>query len=146
MASFPDLEVPLTDGVVSVRLSAERDIPEILIAYQDDSSLPDSLGEARPPSGAMLGQRSEQAADDLLSGRRATFTILEAGSDTCRGEVRVGDIDWEDHRAALLVWVAPQRRGCGVGRRAHDLVRRWLADTCGLAGDCAAPPRPDLAG
>ena len=39
MASFPDLQVPLSDGGVSVRMSAERDIPEILIAYQDDGTI-----------------------------------------------------------------------------------------------------------
>ena len=97
MPSFPGLEQPLTDGVVSVRLSAERDIPEVLIAYQDDRGLHLALGEDRPPSGAALGRRAD-----------------------------------------LTVWVAPALRRQGVGGAAHNLVRDWLRQECGLTGECPA--------
>ena len=36
MSSFPLIAEPLTDGEVVLRDNAERDIPEILIAHQDD--------------------------------------------------------------------------------------------------------------
>ena len=39
MSSFPRLTSPLTDGSVVLRDYVERDIPEILIAYQDDPLL-----------------------------------------------------------------------------------------------------------
>jgi RimJ/RimL family protein N-acetyltransferase len=138
MPSFPGLEQPLTDGVVSVRLSAERDIPEVLIAYQDDRGLHLALGEDRPPSGAALGRRAELAELDLLEGRAVTFTVLRADSDTCRGEVRVSGVDWERRRADLTVWVAPALRRQGVGGAAHNLVRDWLRQECGLTGECPA--------
>jgi RimJ/RimL family protein N-acetyltransferase len=138
MPSFPGLEQPLSDGVVSVRRSAERDIPEVLIAYQDDRGLHLALGEDRPPSGAALGRRAELAELDLLEGRAMTFTVLRAGSDICRGEVRVSDVDWERRRADLRVWVAPAIRRQGIGSAAHALVREWLRRECGLAGECPA--------
>ncbi|HEY2438388.1 MAG TPA: hypothetical protein VGH93_14495, partial [Solirubrobacteraceae bacterium] len=89
MPSFPDLQVPLTDGTVSVRMAAERDIPEILIAYQDDPRLHVRLGERRPPSGAELGRRAERAEHDRLAGRGLSLTVVEAGDDTCRGQIDV---------------------------------------------------------
>lgn len=136
MPSFPGLQEPLSDGVVSVRPSAERDIPEVLIAYQDDPGLPARLGEDRAPSGAALGRRSERAQENLEAGRCTTFTVVEMGRDVCRGEVRVDDVDWADGRAAVRVWVVPGLRGQGVGKRAHALVCRWLRAECGLTGEC----------
>jgi RimJ/RimL family protein N-acetyltransferase len=137
MPSFPSLDAPLSDGVVALRQSTERDIPEILIAYQDDRRLHQALGEDRPPSGAALGSRAERAPDELRAGRLLTLTILQEGSDVCRGEVRIADVNWEARRAALRVWVAPGLRGQGLARRAHGLVTGWLSHDCGLDGVCA---------
>lgn len=137
MPPFPSLDAPLSDGVVALRQSAERDIPEILIAYQDDRLLHRALGEDRPPTGAALGSRVERAPDQLQAGRLLTLTILQGGSDVCRGEVRIADADWETRRAAVSVWVAPALRGQGLARRAHALASRWLNEACGLEPVCA---------
>ena len=70
MPAIPALAAPLTDGDLMVRASAERDIPEILIAYQDDPTLHVRLGLERPPSGAQLG--AARARPPTLSGSRAS--------------------------------------------------------------------------
>jgi RimJ/RimL family protein N-acetyltransferase len=132
MPAFPELDEPLTDGHVSLRLSAERDIPEILIAYQDDRKMHDKLGEARPPSGAQLGSASERADAEREAGARVALTILEPGSDECRGQVLVEHVDWDRRVARARLWVAPQFRGKGFARRAFELVATWLRDTCGM--------------
>ena len=131
MPSFPDLE-PLSNGAVSVRLAAERDIPEVLIAYQDDPELHLRMGEARPPSGAELGRRVERAAADRAAGRAMTLTIVTAGSDLCIGQVNVHHVDWENARAELAVWVAPQARGRGFAPAALRMVGTWLLRECGF--------------
>lgn len=136
MPPFPSMEAPLSDGVVVLRPSAERDIPEILIAYQDDCRLHRALGEDRPPTGAGLGSRVERAPDELRAGRLLTLTILQEGSDVCCGEVRFVEADWENRRAVVRVWVAPAVRGQGLARRAHVLASRWLSDACGLDAVC----------
>jgi RimJ/RimL family protein N-acetyltransferase len=136
MPSFPSLDAPLSDGLVALRPSAERDIPEILIAYQDDRRLHQALGESRPPTGAALGSRAERASEELRAGRRLTLTILQAGSDVCRGEIRIADVDWDSRRAELRVWVAPDRRGQGLARRARGLATSWLSRECGLEAVC----------
>ena len=74
MPSIPELDKPL-DRRASWRCAtaAERDIPEILIAYQDDPELHMRLGLERPPSGAELGRQMEEA------GRRARERVPAPG-------------------------------------------------------------------
>ncbi|HTU85268.1 MAG TPA: GNAT family N-acetyltransferase [Solirubrobacteraceae bacterium] len=132
MSSFPRLPDPLTDGRVALRDYSERDIPEILIAYQDDRRLHLLNGEERPPSGAELGGRAEREPALRAAGERATLTVLEADSDTCRGQVRVIDADWDNGRAQLAIWVAPQARGRGLGTGALRLAGEWLLGACRL--------------
>jgi RimJ/RimL family protein N-acetyltransferase len=132
VAGFPELKKPLTNGAVIVRAGAERDIPEILIAYQDDPELHLRMGEQRPPSGAQLGRLAERAEADRVAGRALTLTILEPGSDTCRGQIYVHSVDWENVRAELAVWVAPGWRGKQLARGALAVVTEWLLRESGL--------------
>jgi ribosomal-protein-alanine N-acetyltransferase len=129
---FPDLEAPLRDERISLRFSSERDIPEILIAHQDDPSMFMRLGHERPPSGAELGRAAERAAADRAAGERAGLAILELGSDDCRGELLIHHVDTEMARAELGLWVAPQVRGRGYARSALGLASGWLFAACGL--------------
>jgi RimJ/RimL family protein N-acetyltransferase len=129
---FPDLEAALADRSVIVRLGAERDIPEILIAYQDDPQLHLRMGQERPPSGAELGRLAERADVDRAAGRAVTFTIVEHRSDTCRGQIYVHHVEWDNARAELGIWVAPASRGNGLARGALAMVAPWLLRESGL--------------
>ena len=95
MPAIPALTEPLSDGHIRLRAASERDIPEILIAYEDDPQLHLRLGEDRPPSGAQLGTRAELAAAELAAGSCARLTILEPGSEDCRGQLTLHTIDWD---------------------------------------------------
>lgn len=132
MPAIPPLPRLLSDDSVGLRFTAERDIPEILIAYQDDPQLHAQLGQRRPPTGAQLGQQLEAAAAKRAQGIRASLAILELPSDECRGEITVQEIDWDDARASLGIWVAPGARCRGLARRALRLAARWLFDAGGL--------------
>jgi RimJ/RimL family protein N-acetyltransferase len=132
MPAIPDLTEPLRDGTIALRFGSERDIPEILIAHQDDPHLYERLGDRRPPSGAELGRRAEREPGERGAGTRATLTIVQDGSDECRGQVYVHDIDWDHQRAELGIWIVPQVRGTGMAHRALTLAGRWLLQACRL--------------
>jgi RimJ/RimL family protein N-acetyltransferase len=133
MPSFPSLNEPLQGDAVALRFAAERDIPETLIAYQDDPQLHAQLGMVRPPSGAELGRRTEDEPAARQAGQGVRFTILEPGSDECRGQLDVHRVDWDHLRAELGIWVAPGRRGHGLASGALALGGRWLLEACGMA-------------
>ena len=79
MRSFPRLADPLAGGTVTLRDYAERDIPEILIAHQDDPRLYVLTGEDRPPSGAELGRAAEREAAERAYRRRRDAHDPRAG-------------------------------------------------------------------
>jgi RimJ/RimL family protein N-acetyltransferase len=133
VAPFPDLSAPLRSAGAELRFSSERDIPEILIAHQDDPQLYVRLGLDRPPSGAELGRRSETDAALRYAGEAVRFTVLSAGSDVCRGQLDVHRVDWDDRRAEAGIWIAPQVRRLGLATAALRLAGAWLFDCCGLA-------------
>jgi len=132
MPAIPDLRDRLSDGVVELRAISDWDIPEILIAHQDDPRLHLELGLDRPPSGAQLGAEVERAGAERAAGTRVALTIVEPGDDDCRGRFDAHNFRWEHARAELGIWVAPGLRGRGVARRALRLGAGWLFDACGL--------------
>ncbi len=132
MVAFPELEEPLRAERIALRFGSERDIPEILIAHQDDPRMYARIGDERPPSGAELGREAERAEAERASGAHVSLTILEPGSDDCRGRIEVGHVDAEAARAELRVWVAPQCRGRGYASSALALAAAWLFGACGL--------------
>jgi RimJ/RimL family protein N-acetyltransferase len=133
MPSFPRFSEPLSGDGVQLRLAAERDIPEILIAHQDDPQLFAQLRMPRAPSGAELGRRTESADTERALGARLWLTILAPGSDECRGQIDVHEAELHYGRTDLDIWVAPQHRQRGLGSAALALAGRWLIEEAGLA-------------
>lgn len=132
MPAIPPLHTPLRSDGVELRLAAERDIPEILIAHQDDPRLHAHLGAERPPSGAELGRRAERYETEIAAGVAVTLTVVEPGSDICRGQLNVHKINWDNARADFGIWLAPQFRGRGAGAASLVLAARWVFDQWGL--------------
>ena len=132
MPSIPVPPARLSDEVVALRGIAEWDIPEILIAYQDDRELHVSLGRERQPTGAELGRQVERSEAERLAGSTISLTLVEPGGNDCRGRLDVSGIDWEAGSAELSVWVAPGYRGQGLAAHALALVEDWLRAEVGL--------------
>ena len=128
MPLIPVLTTPLGDGRVALRPAAERDIPDVLVAHDQDPRLYSDRGLKRPPTGAELGREIEAAPELRAAGTFETLTILEGDSDECRGQIYVYDIDWDHARAAVGVWLAPGARGRGLASGALRLAARWLFD------------------
>lgn len=131
MPPLPALSAFLAGPVARVRPAAERDIPEVLVAHQDDPDLHAALGLDRPPSGAELGRRLDAAPQAWAAGAGALLTIVD-GADDCVGQVDVVDVDGDHLRAELRIWVAPACRRRGLAADALALTGRWLIQDGGL--------------
>jgi RimJ/RimL family protein N-acetyltransferase len=132
MPSIPQPPEHMGDEFIELRPIAEWDIPEVLIAHQDDRELHRWLGLSRPPTGAQLGSEVEHAEAHRLAGDLLKLTIVEPGGNDCRGRVEVDGFDWQRGSANLRIWVAPQLRGRGYEQRAAELAGEWLRSTLGL--------------
>jgi RimJ/RimL family protein N-acetyltransferase len=132
MPTIPEPPDRLGDSVVELREIAEWDIPEVLIAHQDDRDLHRRLGLPKPPSGAELGTEVEHARAQRLAGNSVRLTIVEPGRNDCRGRVEVDGFDWEYGSAVMRVCVAPQVRGRGYEQHAAELVSDWLRTEVGV--------------
>lgn len=132
MPSIPEPPDRISDELVELRTIEEWDIPEVLIAHQDDRELHRRLGLPRPPTGAQLGSEVDDARSVRLAGTGVKLSIVEPGNNDCRGRVEVDAIDWERGSATVRVWVAPQLRGRGYEQRAAELASGWLGSSVGL--------------
>jgi RimJ/RimL family protein N-acetyltransferase len=133
MPSIPEPPNRISGELVELRAIAEWDIPEVLIAHQDDPELHDWLGLSRPPTGAQLGGEVDEASARRLAGDGVKLTIVEPGGNDCLGRVEVDGIDWERGSASVRVWVAPHLRGRGYEQRAAELAGQWLQSSVGLS-------------
>jgi RimJ/RimL family protein N-acetyltransferase len=133
MPSIPEPPDRIVDALVELRPIAEWDIPEVLIAHQDDPELHRRLELARPPSGAQLGSEVDDEPARRAAGEGVKLTIVEPGGNDCRGRVEVAGIDWERDSANVRVWVAPQLRDRGYEQRAAELASQWLRSSVGLS-------------
>jgi RimJ/RimL family protein N-acetyltransferase len=118
--------------LIELRPIAEWDIPEVLIAHQDDRELHSWLGLDKPPTGAQMGREVEQAESQRIAGAAIRLTIVEPGGNDCLGRVEVDCFDWDRASADVRVWVAPQLRGRGYEQRAAELAGEWLRSGVGL--------------
>ena len=132
MPTIPQPPDRFGDELVELREIAAWDIPEVLIAHQDDPDLHRRLGRTGAPTGAELGREVERAGAERLSGNSVKLAILEPGNSDCRGRVEIDDIDWERSGARVRVWAAPQVRGRGYEQRAADITCEWLRGAVGL--------------
>ncbi len=131
MPLIPEPPERISDELIELRPIAGWDIPEVLIAHQDDCELYRRLGMSRPPTGAVLGTEVERADALRRAGEALKLSIVEPGANTCRGRVDVV-FDWSHGGATVRVWVAPQLRGRGYEQRAAELTCDWLRDSAGL--------------
>ncbi len=132
MPAIPPPPERITGELVDLREIAGWDIPEVLIAHQDDKQLHRLLGLRRPPTAAHLGREVELEEYERQHGNSVRLTITEPGGRDCRGRVIVEHIDWERASAEVRVWAAPQVRGRGYEQQAAELAVRWLRSGAGI--------------
>ncbi len=115
-------QLPLTDGVIALRLRRAEDVPAIAAASHDAET------RARMDDNPLTPERASaslaRVAEQWRNGRGAPFVIADAGSDIPLGlvNVQIGD---DPEVAGLAVSVFPEARGRGVAARALRLAAEW---------------------
>ena len=104
MPSFPRFTAPLSGDSVQLRLAAERDIPEILIAHQDDPELYVRCGCSAP-------ERGRAGTSDRTGRYRACARRPPVADDPGAGIRRVPRTDRRPRGGAALWPDRPERLG-----------------------------------
>ena len=124
------IEFPVTglsDGVVTLRLMSEADVPAIVAAVQDPeipryTRVPDVYGE----EDARQWQR--MASTGLRTGSELPTLVVDATDGRLLGAVSLHNLDPESGRCSAGYWVAAEARRRGVARRALTLLCRYAFD------------------
>jgi RimJ/RimL family protein N-acetyltransferase len=127
----PPLPRPtLTDGTVTLRPQAERDVDAITAACQDPE-IPRWTFVPSPYTRAHAEAHVADTAVAAAEGRAVNLLIVDAG-DRLLGSVGLLELDRAPGYAEIGYWVAAPARGRGVASRAVALLRDWGRDALGL--------------
>jgi RimJ/RimL family protein N-acetyltransferase len=124
--------LPLTDGVVALRLFAVSDAPAVAAACRD----PEIPRWTFMPEGLTVPQAHawiERATDGLLRGRAVRFAITDVTGGTLLGQIGIGNIDWDQQVGEIFYWVVAESRRRGAATRATKLLAAWAFDVMHLA-------------
>ncbi len=114
----------LSDGVVTLRLIADSDLPAIVAAVSDPeipryTRVPEPYGEQE------ARQWQRLATSGIASGTDLPTLIVGAEGGELLGAVALHGLDPENGRCSAGYWVAAAARGRGVARRGLGLLCRY---------------------
>jgi ribosomal-protein-alanine N-acetyltransferase len=124
--------LPLSDGVIAVRLFALSDASAIAEACRD----PEIPRWTFMPEGLTVPQARawiERAFDGLEQARVVRLAIVDANDGRFFGQVGIGDLDWHQQVGEIFYWVAAPGRRRGVATRATKLLAEWGFEVLHLA-------------
>jgi RimJ/RimL family protein N-acetyltransferase len=124
--------LPLTDGVVALRLFVLADAPAVAEACRD----PEIPRWTFMPEGLTVPQARgwiERAFDGLERTRVVRMAIVDVADGTLLGQVGIGDLDWDQQTGEIFYWVVAAGRRRGVATRATKLLAAWAFDVLQLA-------------
>ena len=111
----------LSDGVVSLRLMTDADVPEVVEAVRDPgiqryTTVPFPYGD----EDARQWRRTSRAG--LASGTDLATLIVDAGGGELLGAVGLHNLDPASGRCSAGYWIGPSARGRNVARRGLALI------------------------
>jgi RimJ/RimL family protein N-acetyltransferase len=121
----------LEDGDIRLRLLRDADKAALVSALQGPefgrwTRIPHPYGEQ--DADAWLARQAQIRAD--ATGLH--LAVADAAEDRLLGEVALTEIDWDEQRANIGYWMAPDSRRRGIATRAVRLLARWAFDALPL--------------
>jgi RimJ/RimL family protein N-acetyltransferase len=120
--------LPLSDGVVALRMRRASDFDAIVANHQDPAVLHWLTDRPVPGDSPALSVR--RATEQWASGRGAPFVIADNESDRPLGLI---NLRFENDDALVAYNVFPEARGRGTAPRALLLVSSWAFSSLGLS-------------
>lgn len=120
--------LPLSDGVVTLRMRVESDFDAIVASHQDPAVL--RWLTDRPLAGDSPALSVRRATEQWASGHGTPFVIAESESDRPLGLV---NLRFEDDDALVAYSVFPEARGRGTAPRALRLLSAWAFSSLRLS-------------
>ena len=128
MQQFPDLESPLSDGIVSLRHFTLDDVAQVTRALQDPEIVRWTASLPTPYAESDARGWIERHSELWDSGTTAQFAIVDANDGAFTGNIYVIVAPYMLGRAALGYWIAEWRRARGFATRALVLASKWTFD------------------
>jgi RimJ/RimL family protein N-acetyltransferase len=125
MQQFPDLEAPLSDGIVSLRHFTLNDVAEVTRALQNPEIVRWTASLPTPYTEADAQGWIERHSELWNSGSTAQFAIVDASDGALMGNIYVIVAPFMLGRAALGYWVAEWGRARGFATSALVLASKW---------------------
>lgn len=125
MRRFPDLDAPLTDGIISLRRFTLADVADVTRACQDPEIVRWTASIPNPYTQSDARNWIERHEQNWKSGFTASFAIADPADDAFLGNLNVIVPPKEVERAALGYWVADWVRGRGIATRSLVMASNW---------------------
>lgn len=126
----PRIEFPaegVSDGEIRLRLMGEADLAHLVELVRDPeiprwTRIPEEYGPADASEWFECQSRGRE------EGAILNLMVVD-GEDRLLGSCGIVEVDWEEGRAELGYWLAPEARGRGAMTRAVSLLARWIFDS-----------------
>jgi RimJ/RimL family protein N-acetyltransferase len=121
---------PLTDGEIVLRAWEPRDAPAVTAACQDPE-IPRWTVVPHHYTERHAREFINGIASDLANGRELALAIVDR-DDRLLGALGISNFDWQDLKAEIGYWMAPEARRRGIGARATRMLAVWALSSLGL--------------
>jgi RimJ/RimL family protein N-acetyltransferase len=127
MPQIPLPDPALSDGVVSLRPFTEADVPVITAACRDPE-IPRWTAIPSPYTELDAREYVSRAPRDRIAGRELSLAVVDANDGHLIGSVGLARFSWDDRKAEIGYWIAPQARQRSAGTRATRLLSSWALE------------------
>jgi RimJ/RimL family protein N-acetyltransferase len=121
----------VSDGVVTLRLMADADVPAVVEALQDPE-IPRWTVVPSPYGERDAHQWMRASVAGLAGGTDLTALVVDARDDRLLGAVALHAISPESGRCSAGYWLAADARGRGTATRALRLLCQFAFDELGV--------------
>jgi RimJ/RimL family protein N-acetyltransferase len=124
--------LPLSDGVISLRMFELSDAPAIASACRD----PEIVRWTFMPDGMTVSQARdwiERAHDGFERARALRLAIVDANDGSFLGQAGIGRLDWHERVGEVFYWITPDARRRGAATRAARCISAWAFEALNLA-------------